>query len=300
MAYSFRLDDETVPHGLRRIACDQIDAAIAEIDDDDLPMAQRVHQIRKRCKKLRGLIRLVRPVFGAYSNENAAFRDAARGLSDLRDFGALVETCDALAAHYEGVLDDAALGPLRERLVVETEAVQEEPDVADRLAEARDELAAARQRAAEWQLDETGWAAVGGGLEKTFGRARKAMADARQDPTEASMHEWRKRVKYHRYHARLLSRMDAILMPGHVEAATTLSNVLGDHHDLHVLETRLGELDPQSTREAQEAVFGLLRERRDRLQDRAFTLGQGLLTETPENLATRWRPLWETWRGPGG
>ena len=300
MAYSFRLDDATVAHGLRRIACDQIDAGLAEIDNDGLPLAERVHQARKRCKKLRSLIRVVRPGFGAYSDENAAFRDTARRLSDIRDAGALVETCDALAAHYDDVLDDAALIPLRERLAAETVAVQEEPGLADRLGKARDELAVARQRASEWTLDETGWPAVCGGLEKTYGRARKAMAEARQTPNEATMHEWRKRVKYHRYHARLLSRMDATLMLGHVEAANTLSEVLGDHHDLHVLETRLGGLDPQSTPAAREAVLGLLRERRNGLERQAFDLGRSLLTETPENLATRWRPLWETWRGTRG
>ena len=296
MAYSFRQDDATVADGLRRIARDQIEAGLAEIGDDGLPPAERIHQVRKRCKKLRGLIRLVRPSFDAYDEENATFRDIARRLSDVRDAAALVEICDALAAHYEDVLDVGALRPLRERLASEAAEVGRGDDVADRLAACREELLAARARAAEWQLDAEEWEAVSGGLEKTFGRARRAMAKARAAPDETTTHEWRKRVKYHRYHARLFSRMDDTLLPGHVELASRLSGTLGEHHDLHVLEDRLDGLDLQSTPEVREAVVGLMRERRHRLEARAFALGRRLLTEKPGHLGRRWRPLWQTWR----
>ena len=45
-----------------------------------------VHDVRKRCKKVRGLLRLVRPGLGPdYRRANADVRDAARELSSLRD-----------------------------------------------------------------------------------------------------------------------------------------------------------------------------------------------------------------------
>ena len=79
MAYRIRTKDDDVEQAVRRIACEQIDRALAEIDDDGLDFARKVHQVRKRCKKLRGLVRLVRPALDAYGRENAAFRDAAGG-----------------------------------------------------------------------------------------------------------------------------------------------------------------------------------------------------------------------------
>ena len=78
MAYRFSVTDRSVQAGVRRIACEQIDKAIAEIENTELPLDETIFQIRKRCKKIRGLLRLVRPSFDGYARENAIFRDAAR------------------------------------------------------------------------------------------------------------------------------------------------------------------------------------------------------------------------------
>jgi inorganic triphosphatase YgiF len=57
---------KTVQKSVRRIALEQIDKAIREVLDDNVNRHEAVHQVRKRCKKLRGLIRLVRPSFQDY------------------------------------------------------------------------------------------------------------------------------------------------------------------------------------------------------------------------------------------
>ena len=51
--------NETVAKSIERICKEQIDKAIDEIDDTAPTREKTVHQIRKRCKKLRGVIRLV-------------------------------------------------------------------------------------------------------------------------------------------------------------------------------------------------------------------------------------------------
>jgi len=94
MAYRFKHGDKSVPQALKRIAREQIDKALGEIDDDQRDAAETVHQLRKRCKKLRGLIRLVRPSFKDYAPENATFHDAAGALSDLHDARVLLATYD--------------------------------------------------------------------------------------------------------------------------------------------------------------------------------------------------------------
>ena len=63
MSYAFRLD-EPVQESIIRIAREQISKAIDEIEDEDLDRHDTVHQVRQRCKKLRGLIRIVRPALG--------------------------------------------------------------------------------------------------------------------------------------------------------------------------------------------------------------------------------------------
>ena len=53
MAYRIKPRDRTAQAALRRIACSQIDRAIAEIDAAGLPREEVVHRVRRRVKKLR-------------------------------------------------------------------------------------------------------------------------------------------------------------------------------------------------------------------------------------------------------
>ena len=59
MPFRFKNPDE-LPSETQRIATEQIDRAIDELDDSSLDYHETIHQVRKRCKKLRGLLRLVR------------------------------------------------------------------------------------------------------------------------------------------------------------------------------------------------------------------------------------------------
>src|SRR4051794_11864935 len=77
--------DEPVEKRFRDIALSQIDAALEAIDRPDEGGRSAVHEVRRRCKKLRGLLRLVRPAFDQFGHENGAIRDAAATLSSARD-----------------------------------------------------------------------------------------------------------------------------------------------------------------------------------------------------------------------
>ena len=52
MPYRLRDSDRSVPEGVRRIAGEQLDRAIDAIDQ--LDPAEAIHEVRTRCKKLRG------------------------------------------------------------------------------------------------------------------------------------------------------------------------------------------------------------------------------------------------------
>ncbi|MFG0333894.1 MAG: CHAD domain-containing protein, partial [Maioricimonas sp. JB049] len=97
MSYRFE-QSESIPHGLGRIAVEQIDKAVREIKDHALGRHDVVHQVRKRFKKIRGLVRIVRPALGnQYGPINTWYRDAGRTLSEIRDATTLIETFDRLA-----------------------------------------------------------------------------------------------------------------------------------------------------------------------------------------------------------
>jgi len=293
MAYHIRASDPSLTHALRRIAGDQLDRAIASAEADG-PLHPRIHDIRKRMKKLRGLLRLVRDGFDAYQGENRYLRDIARTLAPLRDAAVLVETYDTVTEAEAEAIDRRTTLPLRRALEAARETAAESEDAATRLTAAASSLHAARRGAAEWQVEEKGFDVLAQGIARTYGRARKAMARAAETRDAADMHEWRKRVKYHWYHTRLLSDIWPLKMDAHEEAADDLGSLLGDRHDLEGFTTAITRSD--LAEQPRRALLQAVERRREALDEAAFALGARLLADTPDALTDRWAVWWERWR----
>ena len=95
--------DESLRRGIRRIARKQMDLALEELTGAHAGgRDQAVHEARKAFKKVRAVLRLVRPVIGeaAYRAENSCFRDAGRPLTEVRDAKILIETLDGLVERF--------------------------------------------------------------------------------------------------------------------------------------------------------------------------------------------------------
>jgi CHAD domain-containing protein len=298
MAYRFARDDTSVGHALRRIASEQIDWAIGTIDAGATGAGDPVHEVRKSCKKIRGLLRLVRPGFAPYADENAAFRDIARAVSALRDATVLTDSYDAIMAAYGDQVDRRALGVIRRRLTLMRKERTAQHDAAALLAQCRDRLVDAGERVRAWRLDDDGFTAIAGGLRKTYRRARKAMRETRKTPAPDHFHDWRKRCKYHWYHARLLQPIWPGPMKAHIACAHELGEVLGEHHDLMVFLDALAAQASKFDDAARiEVMAGLVRSRQAVLAARAFALGARLLAEPSSALASSWGVRYTAWRG---
>lgn len=291
------LPDETVEGAVRRIAQEQVSSAIHDIDDGSLDHQVTVHEVRKRCKKIRGLIRLVRPSFSRYASENACFRDAARALSDLRDATAMIECFDALVDRYRDELEQDPFGSVREALQERLNGVAASQDVERRLAEFREAMEEGYDRVGAWSLDAEGYEAVRGGLKKTYRRARKAMRKAYGAPAVERFHEWRKRVKYNRYHTRLLREIWEPIMRPRRDQVKRLSDLLGDDHDLGVFRALLvDETDRFGRQRDLQALLALIDQRRRELEAWSHPLGQRLYAEKPKRYADRMGRIWQAWR----
>lgn len=296
MPYRFEESDDTVESGLKRIAQEQIGQAMCKIDDKEMNVHDTVHEVRKHCKKVRGLVRLVRPAFKGYRDENQAFRDASRLLSFVRDSEALIETYDDLLAEYAESVDRRSFAPIRRQLTLRKKRIAQDGGLDEKLAAFREEMVAARKRSESWHLDCDGFDALAGGLAKTYGRAIKRMEEARKRPSDEALHEWRKRVKYHWYHSRLLRNIWPRMMKTHEDCADELSDLLGDHHDLAVFrETISRETDAFGRIDSLETLLGLIGQRQAVLEKQAFELGEKMLAEPKKSLVTRWRRYWEAW-----
>jgi hypothetical protein len=81
---SYRIDpDRPIRKNLRRLAGRQLDRALATLaEPGDLGLEGTVHDVRKRCTKVRGLIRLVRPGLGGEYLGGRGASDQAVALFD--------------------------------------------------------------------------------------------------------------------------------------------------------------------------------------------------------------------------
>ncbi|GGC96045.1 CHAD domain-containing protein [Aquisalinus flavus] len=297
MSYHLKLKDKSVQKAVQRMAGSQIGKAIKEIDDGSIPPGKTVHQVRKRCKKLRGLIRLVRPSFKKYSKENKVFRDAGRDLADARDAEVMVETLDLLADSPDDQLDHSTILPLRDELIARLSDQTENDAIGDKLATVRLTMTEALARAKDWTVKEDGFEAMAGGLAKTYRRAQKALAAAEDDPSPAAWHEWRKRVKYHWYHARLLREIWPDMVGTRRELADLLSDLLGDHHDLAVFARRMDDWETiRKDPRLGDLLRGAIAARQEHLLEEALPLGRRLFAEDADALNERWQLYWAQWR----
>lgn len=287
-----------------RITREQIARALDEIDQEDLGAEETIHQVRKRCKKLRGLLRLVRPALGdRYSRENARFRDIARDLSAQRDADVLLDTHDELVSNRDD--DPAGLTGVRNLLQERADRAETRP-VRELLTQARVALHEAEADLEDWLDEQTlSIGDLSGGLKKTYRRGRKGMHRAYETDRGEDFHEWRKRAKYHFYHLRLLEDLWGPVVKARRRQAKRLSDLLGDEHDLSVYLETIGalnesSLDPQATAQLEKLALA----RRNELRAAARGLGERLWAEKPGRLADRIEAYWETWRaetlqGPG-
>jgi CHAD domain-containing protein len=302
MAYAFDVD-ETVPEAVQRITKEQVKRAISALEQaSGGELEAAVHDCRKRTKKLRGLIRLVRPAMAdAYGPANESFRDAARELSGLRDAQAALATFDALVAASPDLLPSAGVGAVRAGLAAEAEAAAQSGDGRSRAESATDLLRAGRRHVARADIDASGWAAVGPGAERTYRAGRRALADARRQADPTAMHEWRKRAKDGWYHVRLLRSAAPSIMGPLEDRFHDLSDALGDVHDLVVIADRLRASPDRFGGPAQvQAACELADTRRGELERRAVGLGARLYAEKPSRYANRLGAYWHVWHDSGG
>ena len=181
-------------------------------------------------------MRLVRPALGkTYDRENKAFRDIGRRFSAVRDAQVLCETLDGLNETARGSGGGESLAIVRDWAEARRKPVLRDRDLDELVARTRTDLATARLRIDAWKLDGDPREALAGGLAKTYRRARKRYGDIAPGSPPELFHEWRKRVKYHWYHCRLLRRAWPDGMKPRIAALNELGGVLGAEHDLSVL-----------------------------------------------------------------
>jgi len=288
--------DERLEAGIRRIAHSELDESIHEIDDHELGRHETVHQVRKRCKKLRGLLRLVRPAMEeVYNTENQALRDAARNLSAIRDVKSITLTCDNVMQLFGGQMNQESFVSIRRELTDRLSAIKDTL-LDERLLVMRQQLVAVKTRVKEWSFDDQTFEPALAGLTEIRLQAVKALREAKKNPTTIRLHELRKRVKYHWYHLQLLCGLWPEGIRPLISESGQLGEDLGNDHDLAIFgETVLESPDQFGSPNDVRVLQDLISQHRALLQRASFSRAAYLFAEDTEAFTRRLESYWKLW-----
>lgn len=300
MSFQFK-PDESVAEGVRRVVRKELDDILGQLTGPTgEPDEEVVHDVRKRFKKVRAVLKLARKALGArtYRKENARLRDGGRPLTAVRDARVLVQTLDGFGDR----VSSKVLAPMREGLLAHEQEVRKELlEGQGAFVAAADAAWAVRGRAKRWDLARGGWSVIGPGLERTYRDGARAFATALAEPSTANLHEWRKRAKDLWHQLQLLERVRPDELKEWADRAHRLGDLLGDYHDLAVLlQTVTDEPVRFGGSEAVQTLLRPLIGRQEELWREAEEVGRRVYGDQPRSFVRRLKGYWKTWRSGAG
>ncbi len=266
----YLLDREPLATGLRRIAHEQIAIALRDLGDDDLPVQYRLHSLRSRTKKMRGLLRLPGPLMGAaFEIEDRRFHAAADAVAGPRDQA----VCERTIASLQETNEDTATHD------------REVPAAA--IEQARGIMAACDAAVDGWPLPVKGFADLAPGFAQTYRTCLEAWETVLRAPNDADFHRLRKWTKYHWYQVRILERLNKPELRGRREQFHKLERALGEAHDLVLLQSRIEGEDYRGSRLLKRASA-----RKQTLYEQAVRLGRRAFGKSADELVADLARYW--------
>jgi len=290
----FRLKSgESVSNEVRRIVLRQLDLAASElVSVGDPESDEAVHDARRRVKKIRAIIRLIRPVLDKPFRSDPDLRRVSKMLAPVADGKGVIDTLNELLHRYRKHLPRKTAAAIRSDLIAREKQIDRKAAQDGVLQEAKKTLRLERDRVKRWKLSEDGFRAIAPGLKESVRRARDGMVTAWLHPTAGNHHTWRRHVKNHWFHVRLLQgRCNGGLQP-YQHQLEALDGVLGEYHNLVLLHEVLVSDSTLSRREVARCLRIVERYQRA-LRRNAQVLGMRIYDEKPRRFVRRVKRLWD-------
>jgi CHAD domain-containing protein len=280
---------------VRRIVLKQLDTATSELRAIGDPESdEAIHDARRRVKKIRAVIRLVRPALDkTYRDVDSDLSRVSRLLAPVADGQGLIVTLNTIAQRYRKVLPRRAVASLRTDLVERGRQTDSRAEADHVLQKAASTLRAERARVKRWRLAVDGFRAVAPGLKASVRRARDAMIDAWSHPTPQRHHTWRRYVKDHWFHVRLLETRCGNRLLHYQRRLEALDGILGEYHNVILLREVLVGDSALSRREKARCLKVVARYQRT-LRRHAQLLGARIYSEKPRRFVRRVKRLWRS------
>jgi CHAD domain-containing protein len=293
MSYRLKVK-EPLAEGIRRIALDQIEIAENELRANADPDAG-VHNARRALKRLRALLRLVRPGLddAVYRRESQRFAETGRLLAGERDRHVMQQTLKKLSAEAPSLPADlqttfgALLG----------DGAATRTPAADPRQKALAKLQAARKAFAGDVLSAIEMVHVFQGLEKVYRKARRLHRHSQGGASDEEFHALRKSVQQHWRHMQLLSRAWPDALSARAAEAKALSQLLGEDHDLAVLRAFAAAHADALPADGLAVLAAVAKDVQAQLRQRMRFHGDRLFAEKADDLIERLRAYWTAAEG---
>lgn len=288
--------NEHLDRGMRRILCQQIDAATKRGSAGaNGSTSGHVHRVRKHVKKMRAVLRLLRDEIGMprFKQVNRHLRDMGRQLSAVRDAQVRVRTVDKLCEVFFGGRDE--FPKIRRRLIRDSrDRARESAATIETIGRVSRTV---RREVHSLKVSGLGPVRLRQSLRRVYKRARAAFQAACEDPARNHLHELRKRLKDLCYDLRIVRLVFPEVLEEQARQAKVLTKYLGENLDLAVMREALTreKWKPETAAE-REALLAIIDARRPRLRRAALDLAAPFFNERPAAFARRVTAYFQNYR----
>ncbi len=300
--------NEPLGKGWQRMVREQIELAV-----DLLGSAENIdgaiHETRKSMKRVRALLKLLRPGLSAsdYKRENRRYRDIGRLLAGVRDQAVLMATAQMLSKESSGkeraACDAFVLQLIRQgkgdapdRKSAMVDDARGERDL--RVREALAALQGAAKSLGNLRFKEDSFAVVRRGIERSYRDARNGMKQAFGSGADEDFHLWRMAVQAHWRHMLLITGAWPELFAARAQLAKEISDLLGLDHDLFVLIALARTVGEQGDGEGGgNAMVHAARERQGEIRKELEIKGAALFAEPASRFVASVETYWRAAKG---
>jgi CHAD domain-containing protein len=284
--------DEPLRAGLLRVGDGLIQNAVDRIRYPTSDRAGDVHLVRVTIKRLRALLRLIRPMITerVFAQENTRLKKAAWRLSLARDSDVARQTLATLPVSSDRDAVASVLAGFSNN--------DESPiEISKAMNEIELDLEQTRLEFHQIRISGQEWEAIGPGLEDVYRQCRKRMRSALRQGDDEAFHKWRIRVKNLYYELQMLQPVWPDRLVKMVADLRQLEEKIGADHDLVVLKQSLLKTpDAFGGIKAVEHVVGPLNEKSKQLRREAEPLGKAILDQTSRRFVRELGQYWSKWR----
>ncbi len=289
------LFEKTLPELLRTYLLEQIDSARTILLDKSLDFNNVIHDVRTSFKNIRAYLLLLKTELreDVYKSESRCFRAEGKGIAELRDSYVVVMALEQIFVKYSSQLQNNTVTAIQINLALMYEEKKKLVLEQDELTKQAGRLLEIKNRIINWDLPKNNDGLIFDRLKDRYAKGVVQKTDAEAHKADDLLHNWRKNVKHLWYQVRVFEPFKPDILTAYAELLHSLSDFLGEDHDLAVLKGMLPEQGDIENKNELKVLQNCITAERDKLQEGAFTLARSIYAESSEDFADRIAGYWQ-------